>query len=331
MEESHIKNSDVKIQALVNEYKGNLFEYLVAHKIALDFGIESQFISSISDNYRDQLIEYEYWLRNNEIELLRKIPSLANRVVCEVKNHVLFDVKEVFLLGKVSAPLSDKLYKEADILLKGIDKLFPISLKLCKSHAYVNTKSGGVKSFIKKYFSSFLEAENLQNDLNSYIDLEFNKMAHDLHSYADLNFTGSFTKEWTENGFSELPGELPENMRVRLLKFYQNVIQRMYKLIVPLSSDRKKFKQSLAPLVGRGREDIFQITCFHKSSTKENYLFDSLDVSTQNDGIENYNILELRDDVSFFEIEIGKKKLQIRVKPMNKFTAPSMKVNCSVK
>ena len=64
----------------------------------------------------------------------------------------------------------------------------------------------------------------------------------------------------------------------------------------------------------------------------EKYNFDSVDLYTSK-RFENVDVQfgELKPGISSFEIVFGKTTLQIRVKPMNKFTAPALKVNCSVK
>ena len=47
--------------------------------------------------------------------------------------------------------------------------------------------------------------------------------------------------------------------------------------------------------------------------------------------LETLKINELKRGLSSFEIDFESLTLQIRVKPMNIFTVPAMKVNCSVK
>ncbi len=59
--------------ALVNEFKGNLFEYLVASAIAKYYGLESDFITSINDSFRQSLSFYETWLRTHDLPLLRSL------------------------------------------------------------------------------------------------------------------------------------------------------------------------------------------------------------------------------------------------------------------
>ena len=93
------------------------------------------------------------------------------------------------------------------------------------------------------------------------------------------------------------------------------------------------FAKGLLPLIGLGHEQLVQATCFY-SSVKNHYVLDEILVEKANDimlEVKNCEFGSYRDGLANFEIKLPKRLLQVRIKPMNKFTAPSFKVNCSVK
>ena len=56
---NQINLSKHQSQAYLNEYKGNLFEYLVALEVAQKFHIQSQFMQSLGPNQWELLQHYE--------------------------------------------------------------------------------------------------------------------------------------------------------------------------------------------------------------------------------------------------------------------------------
>ena len=80
-------------EALLNELKGNLFEYLVGSFMARNLKIERQFIESFGGEIRSQLTNYETWIRNYEPELLKQLPVLARTMANDLCNVLPSDVE----------------------------------------------------------------------------------------------------------------------------------------------------------------------------------------------------------------------------------------------
>jgi len=325
-------NTLAQQEALINEVKGALFEYLVAEFIARDFQFEEGFLSGIGPVFREKLSEYEVLLRNVDLELLHRLPKIAKTTAKMIIEKLEIEsISGISLQGRSK----DVLTKETDILISTKDLKIPISLKLCKSNSFVNTKSGGVKSFFLKYFDTINEASIIQEEVNRKIDHSFNHMAYDLYQMNDLEYTGGFCLNWETAGLPSLPGELPELMRKRVLDCYYQIISAFYQAFMELHElSPEKFKHSLMPILGIGKEGIVQVTCFHEKVNQEKYhiekisIFESQKVAKE---INDFVILPLKEGISSFEIKFLHRRLQIRIKPMNSFTVPSYKVNCSVK
>ncbi|WP_127717647.1 hypothetical protein [Halobacteriovorax sp. HLS] len=323
-------------EALINEFKGNLFEYLVAQFLARHYRIEADFVRSFGGDIRKQLTDYDHWLRVNEPDLIKQLPKLAKEVSLELIDKVLpASATKVLVIGKTLAVPHSKDWAEADLLVLNIDKVYPISLKLCKGNAFVNTKSAGVKSFINQYFCGFSNASLLQNNINRGVDSRFELMAQELHSHVGLDFYGRFDHRWADSGHSELPGQLPKDLNAIVVQSYYDCIKDIYETLKDLyKEDKVLFGKSLLPLMGIGDVDIIQITCFHKEVKGIRYNFSGIHLlygqELMND-LEMIEILPLKESISSFEIQLNHLKLQIRVKPMNKFTSAAFKINCSIK
>ncbi len=339
-------NSQSQSEALINEVKGNLFEYLVAFELAQNWKLSGQFVSHFSSLFggkaQNELRHYQDWLRENDPELFALLPGLAKKTAQKfLDSYDDLAVNEVLLTGKTGAVSGQNSLKECDILLGLRDELkqqafIPISLKFCKQGAYVNTKSGGIRSFIEKYFSVFKNAETYQKELNLYLEQSFNQMAQELYEWADLTDShlmdklGHFSPEWSERGLPELPGELPKDAREKLYSHYYRVVGKLYEFLFELyQKDKILFKNCLTPLLGFSDPHMVQLTLFHKKG-EGRYEVGTIELEEWKE--EDELIFEgLKSGVSSFNFSLGKKTLQIRLKPMNKFTVSALKVNCSVK
>jgi hypothetical protein len=336
-------------EALLNEIKGNIFEFLLASHLCRQFGVEGEFLRSFSSvgsgRALDDLKSYQTWLRSSDPELYSRLPELASEVGQKLleKSGALNEVslENIYVTGKAGAVSGQDSFKEADLWLKTKSGDIPLSLKLCKKGAFVNTKSGGIRSFITKYFSEFSRAESLQRELNNYLEQSFYEMAQSLYEWADLpfeqeSFKTQFSPAWVENGFSELPGELPMEARKFLFAHYHRVITKLFNALeVFYLEDSELFGRSLGPLVGMGLENMVQVTCFHNES-KSGGRYQLAELQSYGwrefqKGVQEMKFGKLHKDISSFEISFGRKRLQIRVKPMNKFTVSALKVNCSLK
>jgi hypothetical protein len=333
------KNNQLQIESLLNECKGNLFEFLVAQSLSRRFKKEDVFLLSLPRDFRGRLQFYEETIRQFDSELLRNLPILAEGVAENLENHPFFKNKSHFsftVIGKMVATNDNSLWNETDIvaieeLPNKESKKYFISLKLTKDHSYTNTKSAGIKSFIEKYFASFDgESRAYQLKLNHEVDESFQMMGHKLYSMIDQEFAGSFDLRWS-NHCSELPGELSPEMKEVVYANYTRVAIKVREYLGELyKSDPEKFYISLHALCGFGNKDIIQVHCFHQNAQLKDIVIKTHDDLFANNPNE-ITLRELTDGAASFDIAFEKFVLQIRVKPMNKFTTAAYKINCSIK
>ena len=231
-------------------------------------------------------------------------------------------IKNIQLTGK---EIHSNDHKEADIVLNTKNGVDLLSIKLIKENAYINSKSAGIKSIFSKYFA----APTLQESLNQKVDLLYDQFKIKFFEYLDCS-PGElkFSELLLRNNLSDRPGQLPDDLRPLLYSFYQNCIQEVHAGFIKLfSEDEQKFIGNLYPLIGFGVNEIIVFTFYHDAgfSSPKLVVHDSSVLGT-----ERIKIGEVSGHTSF-NIEFDQLTLQVRVKPMNSFLAPSMKVNCSVK
>lgn len=333
------RNNQLQIESLLNECKGNLFEYLVAQSLSRRFGKEDSFLLGLPRDFRGRLQFYEATIREFDSELLKNLPILAESVSENLEKHPLFKNKSDFsfnVIGKMVATNDNELWNETDIvalkhLPDGTVKKIFISLKLTKDHSYTNTKSAGIKSFIEKYFSSFDGlAKNYQSQLNNCVDESFHMMGHKLYEMLDQDFKGSFDSRWTATQ-TELPGELSSEMKEVVHANYHRVALKVREFLGEMYiSDPEKFYQSLHALCGFGNLDILQVHCFHQNALLKDIAIKSYG-DLFSDDYNEITLKELASGSASFDVAFNKFVLQIRVKPMNKFTTAAYKINCSIK
>lgn len=330
------RNNLTQREALLNECKGNLFEFLVAQNLSRHYGREDSFLLGLSRDFRNRLRIYEETIRAADETLLLALPVLARSVSADLLKQPMFadntNSFEFMVIGKMVAVNDNETWNETDIValeqlsLDHSKKHF-LSLKLTKDHSYTNTKSAGVKSFITKYFSAFPKAGLYQQLLNQEVDESFNSMGHALYEEEDLEWKGSFVQHWPH---SELPGELPDNLRKIVHQNYYRVASRLYSFLAEMNETNSLlFKTSLEALCGFGHQDILQVHCFHKEAQLKNIV-----IKTYHDFFKQDEAIVLTapgPDSSSFDVQFSKFQLQIRVKPMNKFTTAAYKINCSIK
>lgn len=334
------QNNSLQVESLINECKGNLFEFLVAQNLAKNENSEGEFLISIPLDYKNRLKFYEEVIRTFDQNLLKNLIDMSVHTSKAISDYHLFSDKtckyDFKVIGKMVATNDNSLWNETDIVASQskddnlLGRLF-ISLKLSKDHSFTNTKSAGVKSFIEKYFSNFgALAIDSQKAFSAEVDESYHVMGHALYKQIDQDFFGTFDSRWT-NYHTELPGELSEPMRKVVLLNYNRVCIKLRSLLVDLyEQDADKFYHSLFALCGFGNKDIIQVQCYHqKGEFKEVYISSLLDFFTLNKN--EVKIKEISDLGSSFDIEFEKFSLQVRIKPMNKFTTAAYKVNCSIK
>lgn len=315
---------DAKKEALFNEVKGSLFEYLVGKEIAVRAGNELAFQQSIDPNYLSVLSQQDRMVRQFYPEMIPFLSRVSLLTVEELEKYVGVKLTEPRLLGKFINSSLGAVFLEADLsVTAGGNERF-VSLKLNKKNSYVNTKSGGIKSFFTHYFP--FVSPGVQEKFNSMVEMEFETMARELHAFHDMHFAGNFSL-WVKKGFSELPGELSEEERVILKSYYARIASEMHTILTSLKKKSPdQFSESLATLMGFGQREVIQAVCFHdmKSDGDSHVHIHERKVLT------HVEILPFQN-VSSVELGVGDDFLQIRVKPMNKFTTTAVKINCSVK
>jgi len=340
-------SNQIKTEALLNEYKGNLFEFLVAQNLAVKSSIEVDFLINLPTDYKERLLIYEDFIRSHDPKLLIDLPQLARSTADQIwryleKSQIQFTQWSV--IGKIIATNDNELWNETDIVGSFLNEYGEIknktfSLKLTKDHSYTNTKSAGVKSFLIKYFQAFSLKHGallttMQSELNQEVDDSFSRMGLKLYGIIDANFSGRFDSQWS-NHFSELPGELPEELKIVVHENYNRIALKLLMFLNELKNiDSQMFFQSLYALCGFGHRDIVQVNCFHQDYKLKKVILKNHDDLFTVDGksvISNFKILPLKDLSSSIEILWGEIALQIRVKPMNKFTTAAYKINCSIK
>ncbi|MFN9114605.1 MAG: hypothetical protein ACK5XN_31470, partial [Bacteroidota bacterium] len=202
----------------------------------------------------------------------------------------------------------------------------PVSLKLNKRHGAVNTKSAGIKSFLTTYFTH-PKAVELQDDFNQLVESAFAILRFELHELAAL--PDDDWKSWRKSGLSELPGEVPEAMRERLHHFYAQLASRLGEILNELQNlDPLSFNDGLVRVCGLSRSDLWQVICFYDPSGKAEVAFqDEAQVRRKLQKI----MWRKSSEIASCELELSDWMLQIRIKPMNKFTTTAIKINCSLR
>lgn len=317
-------------EALLNEYKGNLYEFLTAQALARHFGVEAGFIKSLRADFLSMLGQQEGFIREFYPELLDELPVLASGLAKQIVSGINFRPSSISLVGKAAAGQSEEDLGESDIILKDEagNEVF-VSVKLSKTGAFVNTKSAGIKSFLSKYFKQIKDIEEYQNKFANIFDREFEAMAYKLHELADVDYSPSF-ESWKAQGYPQLPGDLEPSMREVFLATLSDVSDELCSIIEGLhKSQPREFLTSLRPLIGYSRADIIQATTFYDKGYK-------LDYNKVEHGVElidSLNVIEIvpRENATSFDVLLNDRTLQIRLKAMNKFTGKGFKVNCAVK
>jgi hypothetical protein len=323
-----MKTIGTEKEALINELKGNLFEYLLALSLSKIHQVEGNFYNSFQGEIKKRLIGYEGILLKNDPFLFKKLPILAQEMAKEINKVLPAKVDNILVVGKGAFRFN---LKEADLIVESGEDLIPLSIKLCKANSFVNTKSAGVKSFIKTYFNRFPKHDLWQRELNVVVDLSFERMARILYEKAGLRYIGGFSKDWYESGFSDLPGKLPLEMRKIVRDFYFEINSKIYDIFIQMEKESsEEFKDCLPPLLGFGDKSIIQATCYHKEVFGEKYFPVKISINRA-DPPKEWELGNLKNGLSSFELKIPGRILQIRVKPMNVFTTPAVKINCSTK
>jgi hypothetical protein len=316
-------------EALFNEVKGSLFEYLVARELSLEGTGELEFQRSLDRNYLSILSQQDRMVRQFYPEMLPFLCAASREAAVRIITHIGEVPKTAKVVGKFSdSHATGADFHEADLILSLVSTSLPVSLKLNKKNAFVNTKSGGVKSFFTQYFP-FLEA-SVQERFNQFIGREFDRMAYELHAHNELDYPGHF-ELWVSRGLSELPGELDNSSRLILKAYYARIAQEMHSILKEaFAASPDQFRHALPALMGFSSRSILQVIFFHDFPKEQSYAFHLNSYHDVFQALQSCLISSFAD-ISSVEISLDKWILQLRVKPMNKFTTTALKINCSIK
>jgi len=325
----------IQKEALYNEFKGHLFEFHICSELALKYSLYDIFLTSLTSVQVEHLKEYEKFLLKNSPMILKKLPLLAKKLVnaihLELKEKNL-SVKGVYWTGKHGAKSLNADWKETDLAIDVFDsndQSFRIyySLKLSKANSFTNTKSAGVMSFFEKYFYQFSWAKTYQSDLNSFIESSFYLMKARMEDLTGIEeTTQGFSKQFVMQ-YGELPGGLPDELRTVLYEHYSRVMDQIEIGLHRMYEENKEyFFDSLLSLMGFSSNGVIQYQLFH-----ENHEFHSIKRLESPKDTSSVEFKIRKKGQHFLEILIESYILQVRIKPMNKFTTPAYKVNCSIK
>ncbi|PJB53939.1 MAG: hypothetical protein CO099_04455 [Bdellovibrio sp. CG_4_9_14_3_um_filter_39_7] len=319
-------------EALINELKGTLFEFRLAQELAQHFNLLPLFISQLPPELTARLQHYEMWLRQNDRALLKGLIDLGKQTSLKLIEHLDFSPENIVLTGKEQ----QSEWGEGDLcLIQGNRKQF-ISLKLCKDHAFVNTKSGGIKSFVEKYFGdSFgVPAFEGQKKISEELDQSFHLLGQQLYHQYDLgDFQGTFDERWPTEWL--LPGQLPPEAREFIFQHYGRMIQALWRVLSQLNDiSHAQFVHCLYPLFGFAHGEVLQLICYHGEEGENKYQLKKIVIRDKDYISGQLECLELKapkNDLASMEWIMGELAFQLRVKPMNKINAQALKVNCSLK
>ena len=303
--------------ALLNEYKGYIFEFLVAKSLRTHFGLEA-IEKVLTESDFKMLAQQESFVRNNYPELLLKLPSLAASTAEELTVSLDGkDVENILLSGKQNTSLSVNQFSEEDIgiFFKNNERL-EISLKLAKEGIATNTKSSGLRSFFSRYF----DAENLQKQFDEFVDIEFENMARRLHEIEEVEYSSDFCN-WKDAGLPELPGGLVGESSSCLKAYYETLAGKVAHLLEEV--DAEKLQNGLTSLAGFSGKNILQVICFYKN----NYELSRIFIKKQMRLPEEFSWDHKKSTIVFGFDQID---LHLRIKPMNVFTTKSYKINAAV-
>ncbi len=315
-------------EALFNEIKGSLFEYLVARELARVHGGEARFTRALPPQYLTVLSQQDRMIRELHPELAQWLPRWAREAAGGVLAH-LRDKRFASVLLTGQLVHTEANWHEADIVLQG-EESCPVSLKLNKRASAVNTKSGGIKSFLTEYFPCATSVR-AQEEFNRHVDASFANMHAEMHQAAGLPISSGW-REWTRH-YSELPGELPAELRAVLHAFYALVSQQLgLGLRAVAGAEPEVFQQGLLRIVGFGQPDLLQVVCFHDAAGPHPEKV-SVRLHSYAQACQRVRAFQWKDqrEVSFCSLQLGEWELAVRIKPMNTFTTTAIKINCAVK
>lgn len=299
--------------ALLNEYKGYLFEFLVARELISLNGLKP-LEKSLSENSLSILQQQESFVRNEFPELLIKLPVLARHLAHNIQNF-FGAIDDVALVGKQNSSLKNGAFSEGDILIKSQAQQYSLSIKLAKTGLPTNTKSSGLLSIFSKYF----KAPQVQEKFNGFLETEFDMMARDLHDIYNIEYDSSF-QQWKNNHLPLLPGELGRDARDRLHKYYHLLAGEIFRQLHSLQRKDSDFMAGLSLLAGFSNNITIQFICVYE----DHYHLKEI---RREDSDFIKDLRDMRLSKSSIIVEMLHGKIFMRVKPMNTFISKAYKLN----
>jgi len=345
-------------RAILNEYKGVLFEYLSAVEISSRYELSDTLISNIDSKKLYRYSHYEKLILLNEPSWMILIEQAAVKFTDELLMFLKLSKIEKVLNICLQGNQQSKNDKETDLLLETTSGNYLLSLKFYKSLSGVNTKSAGIFSLINTYFENYNPKLilTLQNDLCEFTYLNYISFMEEMFQVMNepiipkskmesnkdycLRVNNLFKTYLTKHDISSYPGKLIGEYKESLLKYYAKLSKYIFDIFVKLKNENPvNFKKVIVSLCGF--KDASQIQCIvthdeiSESQNDIKIIRENVQVSF-NSSAELYsslNSIELinHKNTSYFEIKFTNYLLQIRVKPMNTFTTPGIKINCSLK
>ncbi len=313
-----------RLESLLNEYKGNFFEYLVGLQLVRAHGSELEFLHTLSAEMISMLEQQEEFMRRFAPQLLQALPKLAQDAVEILDTTYNFPQgTTISVVGKIGQSKAIADLAETDLLVEYQQKKLLLSIKLAKHGSFVNTKSAGMRSFFTKYFNE----QDLQDNFNEFCDEAYERFAIAMHLEAGLEYTGGF-KTWEEHNLESLPGKLAEPFKPYLLDYYREVNEVLHQnLLRLLEADKTDFMAKLYPLLGFSRSDVVKLVC-HYAIKEDSFIPKDIKLYRAEIDTKEPRLIKKSNNI---EVVLGDKTLQLRLKPMNKFTSKAFKINCSVK
>ena len=196
---------------------------------------------------------------------------------------------------------------------------------------YVNTKSGGAQSFVEKYFQPLSHVENYQSRFADSVRVNYDQIVQKTCQVLDIPTSSIASGDWKNYLDSRLPGQQPSEVRELIHFGYNKMAITLYEVFKDMqTSEPLNFRECLSKLFGMSGTNNISVICYYT----KNYDLDYLDFMTKEYLERELNELMIQKKIptkSSFNIETKSYSLQVRIKPMNEFTVPSYKINCSVK
>lgn len=316
----------------MNECKGYLFEFAVSLELSKIYQLEKVFLNSIPPVLYQKILQYQVDFSNHKYQELQIIIKLAQQS-SELIAKRFPQADHLRLSGKIASEFDLLGQSEADLIIESQGSSHGISLKLTMHKGDIHTKSAGYKSILSKYFSSYFpQALEDQEELNRFLEREFSQMALDLNLDQGLDPRSDFSL-WNELGLPTLPGELDIELKERVHYYYYQLKLKLEKILKTYKEfDSKLFDQALSPFLGQTDSRVLGLIVSYDLEGRADFQFIDTDLSSRIQKLE-FPLSEAKNsyfDLKIYQQEKAEITLRMRIKPMNEFTVPGIKVNSSL-